>query len=58
MVKKAEKGKLRIRPMERPVYDPSGKGDYVPPKRVELGEAKQKSLFEKKDEYNVKGDLE
>jgi adenine-specific DNA-methyltransferase len=57
-VKKAEKGELRIRPMERPVYDPNGKEDYIPPKKIKLGEAEQKRLFEKRDEYNVKGDVE
>jgi adenine-specific DNA-methyltransferase len=57
-VKKAEKGELRIRPMERPIYDPNGKEDYIPPKKIKLGKAKQKRLFEKRDKYNAKGDME
>lgn len=36
-VRLAEKGKLRIRPMERPVYDPNSPKANVPPKFVNLG---------------------
>ncbi|MFN4074206.1 MAG: DNA-methyltransferase [Thermus sp.] len=32
----AWEGRLRIRPMEREVYDPSGKSLYVPPKTINL----------------------
>lgn len=32
----AEKGEIRIRPMERPVYDPNGKAPIIPPKIIEL----------------------
>jgi adenine-specific DNA-methyltransferase len=32
----AEKGKLRIRPMERPIYDPNAPKASVPPKVVQL----------------------
>lgn len=32
----AWKGRLRVRPMEREVYDPSRRGIYVPPKIVDL----------------------
>jgi adenine-specific DNA-methyltransferase len=32
-----EQGKLRVRPMERPVYDPDHPGESVPPKTVEFG---------------------
>lgn len=32
----AWEGRLRIRPMEREVYDPSGKSLYIPPKTVNL----------------------
>lgn len=47
-IKLAEAGKLRIRPMERSIYDPNGKSKYVPPKIVSLKTApKQLSLFEK-----------
>lgn len=35
-VKLAEKGELKIRPMERPVFDPEKKPPYVPPKQIEL----------------------
>ena len=31
-----EEGRLRIRPMERPVYDPQNPGRYIPPKFVRL----------------------
>lgn len=47
----AEKGKLRIRPMEREVYDPNGNSNYIPPKNVDIGKSKQKTLFEKKSDY-------
>lgn len=43
----AERGMLRVRPMERKVYDPYNKTNYVPPKYVRLkSEQKQLSLFE------------
>lgn len=32
----AWEGRLRVRPMEREVYDPSGKGTYIPPRAVDL----------------------
>ena len=32
----AEQGRLRIRPMERPVYDPNGNGSPVPPQTVSI----------------------
>jgi adenine-specific DNA-methyltransferase len=32
----AWEGYLRVRPMERPVYDPQGKSPYIPPKVVSL----------------------
>jgi len=31
-------GRLRVRPVERPVYDPQGKSPYIPPKVVNLRE--------------------
>jgi len=34
----AEKGKLRIRPMNRPVYDPDDPKQYIPPQYVNLGD--------------------
>lgn len=51
----AEKGKLLVRPMDRPVYDPSGNGDYIPPKEVRLGIPKQLSLMEKESKYKRGG---
>ena len=42
----AEKGELRVRPMERPVYQPGSKGNSTPPKIVDLdAETQQRSLF-------------
>lgn len=52
----AESGTLRIRPMERSVFDPNGKSVYVPPKFVDLSGYQQHQLFEKaKDEYQMPG---
>lgn len=34
----AEKGQLKIRPMERPVFDPTNKTSYIPPKRINLNQ--------------------
>ncbi len=43
----AERGMLRVRPMERQVYDPYNKTNYVPPKYVRLkSDQKQLSLFD------------
>lgn len=43
----AERGALRIRPMERSVYDPNAPGRSVPPKFVHLGSSPlQPRLFE------------
>lgn len=41
-----EQGKLRIRPMERGVYDPAGKNHSIPPKTIQLGEPAQHRLLE------------
>jgi len=46
-----EEGRLRIRPMERPVYDPKAPGVAVPPKIVSFGEKSQLQLFERRDAY-------
>ncbi len=47
-----QEGRLRVRPMERPVFDPANPGRYIPPKRVRLvpvdewqAEATQLALF-------------
>jgi adenine-specific DNA-methyltransferase len=52
----AEKGTLRIRPMEREVYDPNGNGKNIPPKTIKLEkryrtEIQQQQLFEKPENY-------
>lgn len=50
-VRLAELGKLRIRPMERPVYDPEAPRN-LPPKDIKLGEDfAQRRLFEDQSEY-------
>jgi len=40
----AQRGELRVRPMERPVYDPNG-GTGIPPKTVYLPGSDPESLF-------------
>ncbi len=35
-LRQGEQGRLRIRPMERPVYDPNNQFQYIPPKQVRL----------------------
>lgn len=58
----AEQGELRIRPMERSVYDPSSKAKQIPPKFIKIDEptesyVQQQRLFEKPGDYN-KGEQE
>ncbi len=52
-IRQAKKGQLRIRPMERSIYDPDSKGKVMPPKYVEIHPVRQQldffSLLEKKD---------
>ncbi|MGB3216238.1 MAG: hypothetical protein WBD79_02450, partial [Anaerolineae bacterium] len=44
-VRLAEAGQLRIRPMERPVYDPDAPSRNLPPLDVQLGDGyRQKRL--------------
>jgi adenine-specific DNA-methyltransferase len=44
----AERGELRIRPMERPVYEPGAKVNGIPPKVISLNDDySQTSLFER-----------
>ena len=53
-VRLAEEGKLRIRPMERPVYDPDSPKANVPPKFVNLGmDQYQPQLLEKRVNYKA-----
>ncbi|MCW5876250.1 MAG: site-specific DNA-methyltransferase [Anaerolineales bacterium] len=50
-IKAAEEGKLRIRPMERPVYDPGIKNGGIPPKEVKIDGPLQQTLLEQKEGY-------
>lgn len=52
----AEAGQLRIRPMERPVYDPTGKNGSLPPIYVEIGNPIQASLLESPADYFTRGE--
>jgi len=50
----AEKGQLRIRPMERSVYDPDLPAESIPPRVVQLGVSQpQLLLLEDRQEYGV-----
>lgn len=42
----AEKGELKIRPMERPVFDPHAKGAYVPPRVIDIFSQEEPELFQ------------
>jgi adenine-specific DNA-methyltransferase len=44
-LQEAWEGKLRVRPMEREVYDPTGKSPYVPPRLVNLKAIWEAPLF-------------
>ena len=47
-----EKGELRIRPRERPVYDPNGDAKSIPPKTIELNrEYTQPLLFSENESH-------
>lgn len=51
-IKLAEEGKLHIRPMDRPVYNPENPDTYIPPKKVNIESttlAPQPRLFDKGD---------
>ncbi len=51
-IAQAEQGVLRIRPMDRAVYDPNDPGASLPPKTVQLGQSPvQRALFEQRVEY-------
>ena len=55
-IRLAHEGKLRIRPMERKVYDPETPGSSIPPKSVKLGSRPiQPSMLEALSDYNVEG---
>jgi adenine-specific DNA-methyltransferase len=53
-VRQAEKGELRIRPMERPVYDPNIPQKNIPPKLVQIKKTQLNLLFEKRRTYIAK----
>lgn len=51
-IHQAEQGVLRIRPMERAVYDPDDPAANLPPKVVQLGQSPvQPALFDQRGEY-------
>jgi adenine-specific DNA-methyltransferase len=51
-IRLAEQGKLRIRPMEREVYDPNAPAASIPPKVIRLGrETLQPQLLESREDY-------
>jgi adenine-specific DNA-methyltransferase len=54
-VAQAERGELRVRPMERPVYDPNTPQDSLPPRVVRIGspDAQQRTLFEQTESYGA-----
>ncbi len=52
----AEKGDLRIRPLERPVHDPNAHGTNIPPRLINLKDgASQPELFETLAKYSTRG---
>jgi adenine-specific DNA-methyltransferase len=53
-IRLAEKGALRIRPMDRSVYDPDTPDASLPPQVVQLGSApRQLGLLEQRKQYTV-----
>jgi adenine-specific DNA-methyltransferase len=53
-IRLAEKGKLRVRPMARPVYDPDTPEASVPPQVVQLGAvSRQLTLLEQHPKYTI-----
>jgi adenine-specific DNA-methyltransferase len=52
----AEAGKLRIRPMDRQVYDPSSPKSSSPPQIVRFGSVLQAQLMEEPTDYGQNGD--
>jgi adenine-specific DNA-methyltransferase len=50
----AEKGKLQIRPMDRPVYDPKSRNQHIPPKLIRIGgDGIQRKLLESRKRFIV-----
>ncbi len=55
-IRQAEAGRLRIRPMDRPVYDPASPQRNIPPRDVNLGdEPKQRILLDEPNDYASPG---
>jgi adenine-specific DNA-methyltransferase len=48
----AIEGKLKIRPMDRAVYDPNLEQQYIPPKNVIIGDVLQPAIFDKASKYS------
>jgi adenine-specific DNA-methyltransferase len=46
-VQQAEEGRLRIRPMNREVFNPDSTDAYIPPKTIEIGIPTQNRLFDR-----------
>ncbi len=44
-VRMAERGRLRVRPMDRSVYDPAAPGSSIPPRTVSLGVVQQELVL-------------
>lgn len=56
-IKLAETGELKIRPMDRPVFNPEEPEKYIPPTKVKfesISPTSQPKLFEKGKDYNTK----
>lgn len=51
----ANKGRLKIRPIDRPVYNPKDKNEFIMPKVVNLQVNEQPRLCESAKTYNAKG---
>jgi len=50
----ADRGQLRIRPMQRPVYDPTTRSRVIPPQVVQIGTAQlQPQLLEENSTYDT-----
>jgi adenine-specific DNA-methyltransferase len=57
-IKLAENGELKVRPINRPVYDPNNTVESKPPKTVKLwDEPSQSSLFQGDNNIETKGKL-
>ncbi len=51
----AEEGRLRVRPIERSIYDPDRPGSSVPPRLVTLGSTQLRLLEQPTQEYSEEG---